>query len=538
MNWLWKFLENFWLTRSYINNVQKSIRILFPQNRDELVRQTRLWLAKSFAVFAGIVIFMSSFCLQFYWVAASVLLAACIIAVWSKGWSNRVNVAILKELQGFVNEISFAYRCSGELEEAFRQVLMDAGGLMKLHGELIYENISSASYEDTYRSYKKIAPNEFFLLFYAISHKVKEEGDTFVDGSSQYNNNLILLSKEISNHINFISKTKNAFSGLMGMCIFPVLFIRPIELWTVSNLPELEGYFESTQGRLCSVVVFVLSLLVLEVVSLLKYPDFNQKGGNELIGKLSHHPFISDWMNRKISKRYGYYYKLWRLLKKACSEKNVIDFCIKRYVYAVGCGIFFLVMGLNIGLGMQYVIAVSAAGVLCGYWYVYGMLYVKMFVIKSQVRDELIRLYTIVGMSIRQENMDIRGLLVQLELISVYYEPAFSQAVHSYEGSGSRCLNELRENVADKDIGRLVEGLVACDDLGVNEAMMFVDAEREYLIEAKHIRDEKALSDRSALAKFVAFVPFLTTIIVKLIIPFIMEGLRQLENFNGTMELF
>lgn len=538
MDFLWRFLERFWLTAGYIANIRKSISILYPQNRWQIERQTKLWVLKSFVVFAGIIIFMSCFGMQLYWFLASVIMSGCIVSVWRKGWSSKINVAITKELQSFINKISFAYRRNGELDEAFWQVLVEENGLMKMHGELIYENISCSNYEENYRNYKELAPNEFFLLFYALSHKVKEEGDTITNGSYQYTRNLMMLGREISNNINFMSKTKNAFSGLMGMCIFPVLFIRPIELWSVSNLPQLQNYFESTAGKMCSIAVLVISLLVLEIVSVLKYPDFRTERNNMITEKLSGNVWVTGFMNRRIYKRYGYYHGLWELLKRACSVENVVEFCITRYAYTLGFGVFFFVMSLGVGLAPWLTIAATLCGAACGYWYVYCMLYVRIFVIKSKVSDELVRLYTIAGMSRQQENMDVKGMLIQFELISVYFEPVFSHAVLSYEGDGSECLNELKEGLANKDAIRLVEGLAACDEFDVSEAMSFVDTELEYLIDAKHIRDEKSLSDRSALARFLSFIPFLTALLVKMIFPFIMEGLKELENFNEVIKLF
>lgn len=535
---MWDFLKSNIITRNYMRSLEKSITILFPQNRKVIEQQMKLYLLKKFIVFVAIIVFMGVFNSEAYWLIGAAIIGWLITMVWHKAWVNKINIRMLKDLQVFVSDISFAYRCTGELEEAFRQVLLDTTGLMKLHGELIYELISGSEYEDSYRDYKEIAPNEYFLLFYAISHKTKQEGDTELDGRSLYNDNLIMLGQEISRQLLYLEKTKNAFAGLMGMCVCPIFFIKPIENWTLSNMPELEGYFQSVESKLMSVIVIIISMLILWVITILKYPGGTANYKKEVIAKIINIPEIYQYLNKRIIKRYGYYLKLWRTIKEACVSSTVMEFCVERYLCVlVGCIPAFL-MAVNIGINIGVCIAIALVGCFGGWWYPYIILKVRAFAIKSSLSEELIRFYTIIGMSKNQENIDIRELLVQLELISIYYEEALKDAVNSYEGSGIVTLHTLKNMISDKYASRLIDGLIACDELEISDALSFVESEREYLIAGKHIKDEKSLSDRSAISKFMAFIPFLATILIKLIVPFIIEGLNQLQSFSSALQTF
>lgn len=494
-----------------------------------------LW---TFLKYAVVIVIMSFFGREVYWLLGGVIGAWLVDRVWHKSRSNRNNIKMLKALQAFVSDISFAYRCSGELEEAFRQVLLDAFGPMKAQGELIYNMISSSDYEESYRNYKQQAPNEYFLLFYAISHKTKQDGDTVVNGRSLYNDNLIMLGQEISRQLLYLEKTRNAFTGLMGMCIFPIFFVKPMEQWTISNLPDLEIYFQSVGSKLLSVLVLVISMIILWIVTILKYPGGKPGQKKRLISKIAEVQWVSIFLNKIIINKYGYYQKIWKVIKAACDNGTIMEFCIERWLSVlVGIVPAFLI-ACSIGIDFLGCILIAGAGGICGWWYPYVLLKVRAFSIKSGLSQELIRFYTVMGMIKNQENIDIREILIQLELISIYYEDALKETVNSYEGSGSTHLYRLKKMISDKYAARLIDGLIACDELEISDALSFVDSEREYLISSKHIKDEKSLSDRSALARFLAFIPFLATILIKLIVPFIMEGINQLQTFSSAMEIF
>lgn len=523
---------------NFLYSIRKNMAVLFPNDSKTIDMQTKIYIVKRVFVFVAIVLFMAFFNREIYWILGSVVVAWLVTVVWHKSWINRINVKMLKALQVFVSDISFAYRCAGELEEAFRQVLLDTNGLMKMHGELLYEMISEGDYEENYRHYKEIAPNEYFLLFYAISHKTKQDGDTQIDGKSLYNDNLIMLGSEINRQLIYLEKTKNAFTGLMAMCIFPIFFIKPIEAWTISNLPELEGFFESVSSKIWTVVVLIIAMLILWVVTILKYPSIGQSNKNELINKIIAKGRIAHYLNRKIIKRYGYYQRIWKTIKEACDNSSIMEFVVGRYICVVIGALPAFLMAANIGISPLGCMVVASIGGIIGWWYPYIILKVKAFSIKSSLGEELIRFYTIIGMSRNQDNIDVREMLIQLELISIYYEEILKDTVNSYEGSGLIYLYRLKDLINDKYARRLVDGLIACDELEISEALSFVNSERDYLIASKHVKDEKSLSDRSAIAKFLAFIPFLVTMLIKLIVPFVMEGINQLQTFSSSLGTF
>ena len=65
-----------------------------------------------------------------------------------------------------------------------------------------------------------------------------------------------------------------------------------------------------------------------------------------------------------------------------------------------------------------------------------------------------------------------------------------------------------------------------------------IEKEREYLIKKNHQQREAGLRERAALAKVVAYVPFLTVLVLKLMVPFIAEGLSQLHLYGQGIGQF
>ncbi len=537
MNYMWNFLEKWRVTAGYVENIRRRIRIMYPSDPIRLRKEVQKQAVKSVIVFLIILVVMCSFELELYWIIGGVFFSISIISLVELSWLGRMNMKILTQLQSFVDDILFAYRCSGSLEEAFWEVLMNSRGLIKLHGQMIYNMITTTSYEENYRRYKLTAPNSFFLLFYAISHQTKQEGDTVINGKSLYVANLTVLTEEISKEILHLQKAKYAFSGLMGMCIIPIFFIKPIELWAESNLPNLISYYESTGGKLCTMAVLICSVVIFKMVISLKYYRHQSRMKSQCVTLICKNKIVTSFINRKIYERYGYYMKLWKLLKRSYSPYNLVEFCVKRGLAAAVIGIIVMLVCLNVGLTWISCLIAVTSGV-AGYMYPYLELRLQAFMAKKRVNEELIRLYMVVSMCHRQDSADVHSLILRMELVSDYYEPLLSRLADSYSGSGRDAIYEARGKVEEKGLIRLLDGLLACDDLSIQDALEFVFSEIKYQVNDKNIKEEKQLADRGALARFLAFIPFLATVFIKLIVPFVIEGINELQNFNSTLNLF
>ena len=75
---------------------------------------------------------------------------------------------------------------------------------------------------------------------------------------------------------------------------------------------------------------------------------------------------------------------------------------------------------------------------------------------------------------------------------------------------------------------RIIDGFIACDDMYIHKAFEDVEIDRQYYIE-KHKMDNKYyIEQRGAIGKFLSFIPICLVVIVKLIIPFVIEGMNQM----------
>ena len=77
---------------------------------------------------------------------------------------------------------------------------------------------------------------------------------------------------------------------------------------------------------------------------------------------------------------------------------------------------------------------------------------------------------------------------------------------------------------------KLLDSFLACDTMPIFQAFEDVETDRGYYVE-KHKQDnEEIINKKSMIAKTIAFLPLCLVILLKLILPFVMQGISALGN--------
>ena len=89
----------------------------------------------------------------------------------------------------------------------------------------------------------------------------------------------------------------------------------------------------------------------------------------------------------------------------------------------------------------------------------------------------------------------------------------------------------LKEELGCEAVKKLVDALIACDEIPVAQAFYDIEGERAYDMEQYRKKEEAAQREKAALARVIAFLPFVAVLALWMIVPFVLEGLTQLVSY-------
>ena len=183
---------------------------------------------------------------------------------------------------------------------------------------------------------------------------------------------------------------------------------------------------------------------------------------------------------------------------------------------AVGCGIYFIPVAATAGVVYHV-----------GYiWYIK----VKRHLMAMEKEDEIIRFQGIILMLMHADRITVDQILMQMERFAVNFKMQIEEISDKLSYKGMSVFKEVKEQTEYLPFSRLLDGFIACDDMYICKAFEDVELDRKYYIE-KHKQDNQLyIEQRGAVAKFISYIPLCAVAIVKLVIPFVVEGMRQMAS--------
>ena len=79
---------------------------------------------------------------------------------------------------------------------------------------------------------------------------------------------------------------------------------------------------------------------------------------------------------------------------------------------------------------------------------------------------------------------------------------------------------------------RISETLLFCEELPIEQAFMNLEGERMYFLKRNQEDRNNNQREYAALARVIAYLPLFLLILLELVIPFVAEGLSELEIYS------
>lgn len=508
--------------------------IVYPNSKKRIENETKKLIKKRFIISCLIVLSLLMFDISFYWVVVALFAVVSVNGILEASVYARLNIKILKQFEDFINNIIFKYRYNGILEEALSDAILEADYEIGIHGNFIYELITREDYEETLEYYKAICPNNFFLMFYSMCYMIKSSGDKLIDGKSLFVNNMSCLIADINIEVNKQEKINYMFSGLFAITLVPLFTMKPIELWSIGNIPELYEYYHSRSGIMITVFLSVLSLSVFSLIKKMKYPSAVRKSKSRIIEYITTIQAVRIWQDARINRNYTRYSSMNCYLKKACSIYNVKEFEIKQCLCAVSAMLIGFFVMISIGWPVMIAVTIGIVGAFAAFWMPRISLMISQHFLRENIMSEITRFQATIIMCMYQDGVDATYILNHLEMVAVYFKSIIAKVIDEYSGSGIESLEKLKYEERHKPFVRIIDGLIACDDIAVPEAFEFIEKDREYDMQKREIDEARQLNNKVAIGKFISFIPIMATVLLKLILPFVVEGMNRLQSYSDS----
>ena len=531
---VYKLSKRFFLTADIVRFLEARISILYPANKKSVREKVGAQLIKVYLLCVATIMLLYMFAdISVYY---SIVVVATIYVITDSSMHKgleRLEFKLLNEMLSFIENIKFKFQFDGMIEEALLDAINEGDYEIAIHGQIIYDYLKE-SYSKDRCDYQEICPNHFFLTFYSLCESVMKYGDKKTKDGSLFIKNLSYLKEDINIHILKQKAIENTFMGLTWICVLPIYLMKPIEIWAVSNMPNLKSFYEGNRGKIISIIIAFLSLSIYKIIINLKHPKSYGNIKKLWVVRLSKNPIVQGFIARYMNLFVGEMKSIARLLRTIVFPYNIVEFCVKRIVISLLSFLIAIFVSWTLGLGFFSVVIglIMFVVVYCGQ--VWGIKLRKNLLLLER-EDEVVRFQGIILMLMHADKITVEQILNQLERFAVIFKRQIEEMSDKLSFKGSQVFREQRNKSDFLPFNRLIDGFIACDDMYIHKAFEDVEMDRRYYID-KH-KQEKLfyIEQRGAISKFLSFIPLCMVIIMNLIIPFVLEGMQQLSLSNMNL---
>ena len=335
--WLYRIFSQTPVLKRYYSKIKVFLEINYPADDMSVRRKATLTTAKCVG---GALLIVIAVCIlakgDWFFICMGCFMAYFIFTYLITAVQEKLDNKLLNQLGDFITNIRHHYSVAGNIEDAIYETLDETPYEMELHATKIYRMLTSTNVEHEVDKYTDIAPNKFILTMVAICATIKEYGDkTLEDGQSLFLTNINYLKEEIN--VEIIKRRRNAFlfSGLITLTLLPLFFLKAIEAWGISCIPEMAGFYSGTAGTIVMAGIFVITVIVYQLIASLKDGHMDDDKEHRLINKLLSVPLINRLVTIEINRNYTKNCRIDDGLKMVGDRIGIKGFLVKRVAFGL-----------------------------------------------------------------------------------------------------------------------------------------------------------------------------------------------------------
>ena len=126
---------------------------------------------------------------------------------------------------------------------------------------------------------------------------------------------------------------------------------------------------------------------------------------------------------------------------------------------------------------------------------------------KDAMEDEVNQFNAIISMLMRIDGMSVKQLLEEMESFAVVFKQSIRICINDYSSGDIEALEALMEREPYEPFVRIVENLMRCDDMSMEQAFHEIDTNRDGYISKRKLTNEKSIKRRVRRAFLLAAIP-------------------------------
>lgn len=520
----------FFLTAAMTKRIEHRIRLLYPADRYSIIKKTESYLIKiyilSLVIAAGMLIF-ADFSLYYGCLVAVIVYVMILSHINTQ--LGKQEVKLLSMFEGFISEVHFHYQFNGMLYEAIEKAIEKVPYDMSVHGQIILNHLKGASQGEN-EDYRDTAPNNLFLTFFSLGMTVLSYGDKSTKTGSVFLDNLGYLKESVYLEILKRNRLEAQFTGLSAVTILPVFSIKLIELWAISNMPELKASYEGLLGVLTTIFLSLMTAGIYKVITVLRNPYRSREYRTTWAEVLLDKEIVNYMILKLIRVKPKSSEKINNLLKSVAYPYNIREFTLRRICFSLIAVPIVCIVASSTGvaLSISLITAILSGVIVFKLPYFKIVLQRQLMIMDSE--EEIVRYQSVILMLMHMDRITVEEILRQIRNFAVIFKDEIDGMINGFSYAGMRVFSNVKENTGFMPLEKLMDGFLAADMIGIEQAFSGMEKDRNYYVEKHKQENEEIITKKSVMAKAMAFIPLCLVILVKLILPFVLEGIKQLSN--------
>ncbi|MCR5785541.1 MAG: hypothetical protein K6G40_07870 [Eubacterium sp.] len=538
------WLYGLWKRRGLMSDLRERMyshySVIYPL-REETVRKK---VMNCVFISAAVFILGGGFLLSFGGRDVSYLMFCLFILILLQrfviyGIFSRDEEKLKEELLEYLSHLTGSYASDKSLEEAVIKAVNEKHTKMATHGnmlnELMDKNALSGEREEYLSRYVKSIATTHLAQLYMVCEMTDKYGDTSMGSFSGFVTNINYIKENVRGELLMMKKRKNEFAMLGFISFLPFFLMRPMEMWARSVSDSLIPYYDGRIGIMGSAIVFVFTAVCFYLVQSFEYPsEFNvsKRAGERHLPKWLEilDEKFSRFMQRIIYGNYERSLKKARFIEEG-TGKSLMEYYKSRLFSAVTGAFFAGIILSQASSGIwKGTLIILAAGATFSFL-PYASAIIKHNNFTERKKTEVLMLQTVILILTQIKQMSVEVLLKNMEDFSFCYKTMIEKASDLYMECGAKGLTDVALDKSERELSHIFEGIISCDKVSVDKAFSDLKEERAYY--AATLIEEKShiMRNEAALSKMLSFLPFSVVVIIKLVVPFVMDGLSKIGTF-------
>ena len=346
--WLYRIFTNTPGLRTFFNKYKRRLALLYPADARDINRKATEMMAK--AMLGGILVVLAIVILaqgDLFYTLLSLTTAWMVFSNSASTAVDKLETKILSQFADFITDVRGNYHMAGMVDDAIFMALENQPYEIGLHGNKIYQIVTSTDIATESERYADSAPNRFFQIFVAICATIQEYGDKKLEtGESLFLKNLNYLKEEIYVEVTKRNRMKFVFNGLIFTVALPIFGMKGIERWATS-ISELSAFYEGAFGFVMTSVIFVSTVACYTLIISLRDGSSKEIKSHVLMEKLASTPGLAGILTKICEHNHSKTMRIHDQLKMTGDRITPQAYLLQRILLAFVLGLAALILTLS-----------------------------------------------------------------------------------------------------------------------------------------------------------------------------------------------